>query len=75
MRRIKSRVSNGYTSRVLLILVALGLAIFGVVRLAHTLEPRQRIVLVLVFVVAIVWLVLKLVQVGLLGRLARESSH
>ena len=62
-----------YTSRVLLILVAFGLAVFGVVRLAQTLEPRQRVVLVLVFIVAIVWLILKLVELGVLGRVTTES--
>jgi len=58
---------------VLLILVACGLAVFGVVRLAQTLEPRQRVVLVLVFILAIVWLILKLVDLGVLGRVTTES--
>jgi hypothetical protein len=53
---------------VLLIVIALGLATFGIVRLAQTLEPGQRVVLVAVFVVAVVWLILKLVQNGFLGR-------
>ena len=57
----------------LLILVAFGLAVFGVVRLAQTLEPRQRVVLVVVFIVAIVWLILKLVDLGVLGRVTTES--
>ena len=57
----------------LLILVALGLAIFGIVRLAQTLEARQRVVLVLVFVVAVIWLIQKLVHLGFLGRVAGES--
>ena len=52
----------------LLILVALGLAVFGVIRFASTLEPRQRVVLILVFVVGLVLLVLKLTDLGLLGR-------
>jgi hypothetical protein len=60
--------SRGLDCDVVLILLALGLAIFGVVRLGRTLEPGQRIVLVLVFVVALVWLILKLVQLGYLGR-------
>ena len=34
----------GYTSRVLSILTALALAIFGIVGLAQTLEARQRVV-------------------------------
>ena len=57
----------------LLILVALGLAIFGVVWLAQRLEPGQRVVLVLVFIAAIAWLILKLVQLGVLGRVSGES--
>ena len=51
-----------------LILVAFGLAVFGVVRLGRTLEPKQRVVLVLVFVVAVVWLVYTLIDHGILGR-------
>ena len=46
----------------------LGLAVFGVVRLGRTLEPRQRIVLVLVFAFALVWVAYKLVDSGILGR-------
>jgi hypothetical protein len=53
---------------VLLILIVLGVAIFGIVRLAQTLEPGQRVVLVVVFGVAVVWFILKLVQNGFLGR-------
>jgi hypothetical protein len=53
---------------VLLILVALVLAVIGLVRLGRALEPGQRVVLVLVFIVAVVWLVLKLLQLGILGR-------
>ena len=50
-------------------LVALGLAIFGVVRLGRTLESHgQRVVLVLVFVFAVVWVVYKLIDSGILGR-------
>ncbi len=52
----------------LLILVALGLAVFGVVRLGRTLEPGQRVVLVLVFVLAVIWVVYTLVDSGILGR-------
>jgi hypothetical protein len=58
---------------VLLILMAFGLALFGVVRLGRTLEPRQRVVLVLVFIVVVGWLILKLVELGLLGRFTAES--
>jgi hypothetical protein len=53
---------------VLLILVALGLATFGVVRLGRTLTPGQRIVLVTVFILGVVWLVFSLINAGLLGR-------
>ena len=52
----------------LLILVALGFAIFGVVRLGRTLEPGQRVVLVLVFILAVVWLAFELINRGVLGR-------
>ena len=51
-----------------LILVALGLAIFGVVRLGRTLEPRQRVVLVIVFICAIAYVLFQLVQLGYLGQ-------
>jgi hypothetical protein len=53
---------------VLLILAALGLAIFGVVRLGRALPPGQRIVLVLVFILGVVWLVFSLINAGVLGR-------
>jgi hypothetical protein len=53
---------------VVLMLVALGLAVFGVIRLGRTLEPGQRVVLVLVFVLAVVWVVYKLIDSGILGR-------
>ena len=60
-----------HSSRVVLILIAFGLAAFGVLRLAQTLETRkQRVVLVIVFIVAVVWLVLKLVGLGVLGRMS-----
>ena len=62
-----------YSRPVLLILVALGLAVFGLVRIAQTLEtPRQRVVLVLVFIVGLVLLMLKLVQLGIFGRVTPE---
>ena len=51
----------------LLIAVAVILAIIGVVRLAQSLEPRQRVVLVAVFLLAVAYLVGKLMQFGLLG--------
>ena len=59
-----------YSARVLLILVALGLAVFGTIRLTRSLEPGQRIVAVLVFVIAVIWLFVKLAQMGVLGRAA-----
>ena len=62
------RLKKRYTSRVLLILVAFGVAVFGVVRLARPLEPGQRVVLVLVCIAGLVLLILKLVQLGILGR-------
>jgi len=49
-------------------LAVLVLAVFGVMRLAATLEPRQRVVLVLVFVVGLALLIFKLIDLGLLGR-------
>jgi hypothetical protein len=51
-------------------LVVLALAIWGVVYLARSLEPKQRVVLVLVFIAALVYLILKLVELGILGRAA-----
>lgn len=60
--------SAGYTARVLLILLALGLAIFGTIHLTRSLEPGQRVVAWIVFVLAIVWLFWKLLQMGVLGR-------
>jgi len=48
-------------------MVALGLAIFGTIRLTRSLEPRQRFVAWLVFILAGIWLVLKLVHMGILG--------
>ena len=56
----------------LLILVALVLAVFGLTHIARPLEPKQRVVLVLVFIAGLVWLILKLVQLGMLGRVSRE---
>jgi uncharacterized membrane protein YiaA len=53
---------------VLLILVALVLAIFGMIQLTRSLEPGQRVVAWLVFVLGIVLVFWKLVDVGVLGR-------
>jgi uncharacterized membrane protein len=58
---------------VLLILLALGLAIFGTIRFTRSLEPRQRSVAWLVFIVAVIWFFMKLVQMGLLGRATRAE--
>jgi len=51
----------------LLIGVAGVLAVIGIVRLGRSLEARQRVLLVAVFVLAVVYLVRKLMQFGLLG--------
>jgi hypothetical protein len=53
---------------VLLILVILVLAVAGVIRLAQTLEPRQRVVLIVVFLLAMAYAIIKLMQLGILGR-------
>jgi hypothetical protein len=50
------------------LLVALVLAIFGVVRLGRTLTPGQRLVLVLVFILGVVWRLFSLINGGVLGR-------
>jgi hypothetical protein len=65
---VRALTLGGYTRAVLLILIALGLAIFGVVRLGRTLETGQRAVLVVVFICGLVWLVFTLINAGLLGR-------
>lgn len=54
--------------------MALILAVIGLVRLARTLEPGQRLVLVLVFIVALVYVMLRLVQLGILGRATSGDS-
>ena len=58
----------------LLILVAFALAVFGVVRLGRSLEPKQRVVLVIVFIIAVVWLILTLVRLGVLGHVSPPES-
>ena len=50
------------------LLAVLLLAIFGIVRLGRTLEPRQRVVLVIVFICAIAYVLFQLVQLGYLGQ-------
>jgi hypothetical protein len=53
---------------VVLILVALGLAVFGTIRFTRSLEPGERVVAWLVFLVVIGAVFFKLVQLGVLGR-------
>ena len=53
-------------------LAALGLALFGVIRLSQTLEPRQRVVLVFVFILGVAWVLMQLVRLGILGRVTSE---
>jgi hypothetical protein len=59
-----------YRARVLVILVVLALAVFGIIHLTRTLEPRQRLITWLIFVLAIVFVFWKLTQMGVLGRAA-----
>jgi hypothetical protein len=54
--------------RVLVILAALVLGVFGTIQLTRSLEPRQRAVAWVVFILAIVWIFWTLVQMGFLGR-------
>ena len=57
-----------------LILVALGLAIFGTIRLTRELEPGQRAVAWAVFVLVIAFVFWKLVEMGVLGRATGPDS-
>jgi len=59
---------------VLLILLAVGLAVFGTIHLTRALEPRQRVVAWIVFVLAVVWAFWKLAQMGILGRATGGES-
>ena len=52
----------------LLILTALIVAGYGTARLTRALEPGQRAIAWLAFILAIAWLFGKLVQAGVLGR-------
>jgi uncharacterized membrane protein YfcA len=61
-------VFQDYTSGVVLMLAAVIAAIVGVAYLARTLEPRQRVVLVVVFIAALVYVVQKAMDLGILGR-------
>ena len=58
----------------LLMLAALGLAIFGVVQLGRTLTPGQRVALALTFVFVLFWLDLWLIKIGALGRASDAAS-
>jgi len=48
--------------------IAFVAVVIGVVRLAKSLQPRQRVVLVLVFALGIAYVVTELMELGLLGR-------
>jgi hypothetical protein len=61
-------LTRHYTSRVLLIVVAVVLAVFALIRIGRTFEPRQRVVFALVVVVGLIYLLLTLVRFGILGR-------
>ena len=50
-----------------IILAALILSIVGIVRLGRTLEPRQRVVLVLTVVCAAAYLLFTLARLGYVG--------
>jgi len=69
---MRSEPATRYTSRVVLMLAALGLALFGVIRLSQTLEPRQRVVLIFVFILGVAWVLMQLVRLGVLGRVTSE---
>ena len=56
----------------LLILIAGALAVFGLIRLGKPLEPKQRVVLILVFLAGLAYLILTLMQRGILGRATPE---
>ena len=51
-----------------MILLALGLAVFGMIQLTRSLEKGQRIVAWLVFILAVGWIFAKMIQMGVLGR-------
>jgi hypothetical protein len=69
---MRSEPATRYTSRVVLMLAALGLALFGVIRLSQTLEPGQRVVLIFVFILGVAWVLMQLVRLGILGRVTSE---
>jgi uncharacterized membrane protein len=53
---------------VVVIIAVVVLAIVGVMRLGRDLEPRQRVVLVIVVIGAIAYALFQLVQLGYLGQ-------
>jgi len=53
---------------VVVLLVVAVLAIFGVVRLGRTLEPKQRVVLVIAFSCVLAYVLFQLVHLGYLGQ-------
>jgi hypothetical protein len=57
---------------VLLILVVLAAAIYGVVEIGRPLKAGQRLVLGVVFVLGLVCLVFWLVHAGILGRVSNS---
>jgi len=59
---------------VVLMLAALGIAIFGTTRLTRSLEPRQRAISWVVLILAIAWLIRALLQMGVLGRVTGSGS-
>jgi hypothetical protein len=56
------------SARVVVVIGVVVLAIFGAVRIGRDLEPRQRVVLVNVVIVAIAYTLFQLVQLGYLGQ-------
>ena len=56
------------STRVVVLIAVVVLAAFGVVRLGRELEPRQRVVLVIVVITGIAYALFHLVQLGYLGQ-------
>jgi hypothetical protein len=53
---------------VVLILMAVIGVMIGVIYLARRLEPRQRVVLVVVFALALAYVLQRVIELGILGR-------
>lgn len=66
--------ARAYSVSVLLILVAFGLAIFGTIRLTRSLEPGERVVAWIVFILAVILFFRQLVHMGILGRATGAES-